>query len=250
MRSKYTQRFTNVIAYSKEESERLQNNYVGPEHLMLGMIREGNGLAIELLEAFGIDIQALKQRIDQTIQMVKKEVDEGAERQGVVVTKSTDKILRESFVEAKIFNTGDVDTQHLLLAMLKSGDNLPSELLKKEDITYDDLLSFLEEHCEEAGFSHNDETMGPDFTNDDEEEEEEDMEELTSFRQSSKAEQAQSGKGNSETPVLNNFGTDITLAAAENRLDPIVGREKEIERIAQILSRRKKNNPIDRKSIV
>ena len=245
MRSKYTQRFTDVIAYSKEESERLQNNYVGPEHLMLGMIREGKGMAIELLEAFGIDIEALKLRIDLAIRMVKKEIYEGAERQGVMVTKSTDKILRESFVEAKTFNTGDVDTQHLLLAMLKSGDNLPSELLKQENITYDDLLSFLEEHCEDAGFSREDETMGPDFTNDDDDdEEEEDMEELTSFRESSKAGQTQSGKGNSETPVLNNFGTDITLAAAENRLDPIVGREKEIERIAQILSRRKKNNPI------
>ncbi|MDD6211521.1 MAG: ATP-dependent Clp protease ATP-binding subunit [Bacteroidales bacterium] len=243
MRSKYTQRFTDVIAYSKEESERLQNNYVGPEHLMLGIIREGNGIAIELLEAFDVDVEKLKENIDSAVRLAKKEVIDGAERQGVLVTKNTDKILRMSFLEAKAFNTNDVDTQHLLLAILKNGENLPARLLQEENVTYDELFSFLEENIENFQ-NHDAETMGADFTDNDDDDDEE-MEDLSSFRESSKTSQSPgNAKGNSDTPVLNNFGTDITLAAAENRLDPIVGREKEIERIAQILSRRKKNNPI------
>ena len=246
MRSKYTQRFTDVIAYSKEESERLQNNYVGPEHLMLGIIRDGDGVAIELLEALDVNIQLLKEKIDNAIRAVKKEVEDSNNRQGVMVTKSTDRILRESFNEAKTFNTKDVDTQHLLLAILKNRENLPTELLKQEQIDYEKLSSFMEENGEEFGlYNHDDELMGADFTNnDDDDDDDDDMEELSSFRESSKSAQSSGGKGNNETPVLNNFGTDITLAATEDRLDPIVGREKEIERIAQILSRRKKNNPI------
>ena len=247
MKSKYTQRFTDVIAYSREESERLQNNYVGPEHLMLGIIREGNGVAIELLEAFGVDIERLKKRLDNAVRLTKKELAGGAERLGVRVTRNTGLILRESFIEAKAFSTKDVDTQHLLLAILKNKENLVAELLEQEDVTYDDIFHFMEDNISFWEDEEREaELMGADFTNNEDDEDDDDMDEIASLRESAKATQATAGggKSSSDTPVLNNFGTDITQAAAENRLDPVVGREKEIERIAQILSRRKKNNPV------
>ena len=241
MRSNYTRRFTDVITYSKEESERLQNNYVGPEHLMLGIIRDGDNVAIELLEAFNVDVHVIKQRIDDVVQLCKKEVTDGTERHGFLITRSADRILRRCFVEANAFNVSEVDTEHLLLAILKEGDNIPAELLKEAGVTYETLFSFLRSHGEDLH-------MSADFTDNDDEDDEDDIEELSSFKGGSKASHStdNSGKGggNGDTPVLNNFGTDITQAALENRLDPIVGREKEIERIAQILSRRKKNNPI------
>lgn len=226
MSVKYSEEVNNVFTYSAQEAERLGNAYVGPEHLLLGLIRENRGRAIELMYMMDVDIEKVKQKIEALVR-----TDQEPTGNELPLLKSTKKIKRLMELEARSLGEDSADTEHLLLAILKDKNNLAVDVLSAEDVTYEKVLSFLNPD-ELMDFEAS--SMPPP----EEEDEEEDPFSRRVFR--SKL----SGSKQSETPALDTFGTDITKAAMENRLDPVVGREKEIERIAQILSRRKKNNPV------
>jgi len=220
------------MGYSREEAGRLQNNYLAPEHLMLGILRNGEGIAMQALNDFGIDNNELKQNIDSKI-LDQQDVDNnhGSE---IVLTKNTEKILKLSILEARLTKSSETDSEHLLLAILKDYDNLAAITLRNYNMDYQGMLSYIRtlNSTDEDDFSPR---MGADFTDDDDDDDEGVGNNANVNTQARQA---------TDTPVLDNFGTDMTKAAQENKLDPIVGREKEIERLAQILSRRKKNNPV------
>jgi ATP-dependent Clp protease ATP-binding subunit ClpC len=219
----FSPRIKDVLGYSKEEAERLGNRYISPEHIMLGLLREGEGTAIQLLEKLNVDLQVLRQKIE-----VKLMEDQPVRVDSMPLLKTSERILKLVQLEAKLFKSPEISTGHLLLALLREKSTYLWELMNRENIDYEKVKSLMEQELPQAK---------SDFPEDDDAD--------SPFSQSGSEQQRQGGaKGASETPVLDNFGIDITKAAEEGRLDPIVGREREIERLAQILSRRKKNNPI------
>lgn len=217
----YSEQLHNVFQYSVQEAERLGNNYLGPEHLLLGILRNGKGKAIDILNYSQINVSKIKQTIENQIR-TEKEPD----GEKIPVLKSTERIKKMMELEAKSLSAETADTEHLLLAILKEKDNLAGEILNEENLTYEIAKSYVEHST--------DFQLNSSFQEDDEEEE--------TFHSQQKNISGSSKQ--SDTPALDTFGTDITKAAMENRLDPVVGRETEIERLAQILSRRKKNNPV------
>ncbi len=228
MNTKLSQRIKDVISYSKEEAGRLGNHFIGPEHLFLGILREGEGNAVEALQAFHVDLNDLKESVESEI---RSDSIASYEESSLPLLGSTEKILKMIHLEARTLKESVVGTGHLLLALLKEGSNLAARKMEEFDITYDKLkLYFDKSMIEDKADFHDDE--------------DEDVDQPMGGGSGSEQGRAQSGRTTSDTPVLDNFGIDMTKAAEENRLDPIVGREKEIERLAQILSRRKKNNPI------
>ncbi len=243
MKSNYSKKLIDVLEFSHEEAARLQNSYIGPEHLMLGIIREGNGNAILLLHELNADIPEIKRKIEQDIRNT-FDIDDNSENE-IAISKTTERVLRMSMLEARLFKSDETDTEHLLLAILKEEFNVAAKVLGDAGITYRSVYNKLVSNTEMEQMEEYEEVdeISDGFTDDDDEEDEESF---SSRKESSRG--AGSGaaqpKSPNDTPVLDNFGTDMTRAAAENRLDPIVGREKEIERLAQILSRRKKNNPV------
>lgn len=254
MNNNFSQRVRDIMAYSREEAGRLQNNYIGPEHLMLGLLRNGDGLAIQALQDFDINIQELKQEIDNQVRQIQEPYDGTHE---LVINKNTEKALKMSILEARLTKSKETDSEHILLALLKDKGTLIHGILAHFELSYKKAFQYITNtlnhrfHQEEAESEQTlldeseadaDAVSTRSFFTDDEDDE---MNERASFGNDKKKAAAPKSKPNvSDTPVLDNFGTDITRAALENRLDPVVGREKEIERIAQILSRRKKNNPV------
>lgn len=234
MERNFSQRVKDVLGYSREEAERLQSHYIGPEHLLLGILRDGTGRALDALHYLGVNSSSLKSAVEEAL----KELSEHVSGEELIISKSTDKVLKMSILESRLLKSNVTDTEHLLLAILKEKDTVAANILKLNDVEYNDVLSFLKKGSEENVMPRN---MGADFSDDDD-----DLEDEKNYRN----EQSKQGLGSSytktsnDTPVLDNFGTDMTKAAEENRLDPVVGREKEIERLAQVLSRRKKNNPV------
>ena len=238
-----------VIEYSREEAARLQNSYIGPEHLMLGIIRDGEGKAVQALRELNVDEWDIKRKIEQEI---KNTIDaEDAVQHDIAISKTTERVLRMSMLESRLFKKKETGTEHLLLAILKEEFNVAAKVLNEAGITYRSIYNYL---ISGTGLKHMDDFIGKEdaehfegisdgYTDDDEDDDDDYSSRRESPRSSSGAGSAQP-KSPNDTPVLDNFGTDMTRAAAENRLDPIVGREKEIERLAQILSRRKKNNPV------
>ncbi|MBP3943354.1 ATP-dependent Clp protease ATP-binding subunit [Sphingobacteriaceae bacterium WQ 2009] len=225
MEAKFSPRVKDVISYSREEALRLRHDYIGTEHLLLGLIREGDGMAISIIRNLGIDTAAVRQSIEEA---VKSASISRAPIGNMPLTKQAEKVLKITYLEAKIFKSDVIGTEHLLLAILRDEDNIASQILQKYEISYNAFKAEVEQNKtnikdEAAGASSDDE----DFADDE------------PFVQPKKVSDIKS-----KTPVLDNFGRDLTKAAEEGRLDPIVGREKEIERVSQILSRRKKNNPI------
>lgn len=236
MEKNFSQRIRNIMAYGREEAGRLQNNYIGPEHLMLGLIRDGKGMAIRILRDFDINLNAMKENIDMQFRDVQEPVEESSTE--IVINKSTEKILKMSLLECRLTKSEQTDSIHLLLALLKEKNTAINDILTQFQLDYNSIFMYVKSILE-VGLENASDTppsMGPNFTDDDDE----DMQEKSNFPGSGHPQ----SKTSSDTPVLDNFGTDITRAAQENRLDPVVGREQEIERIAQILSRRKKNNPV------
>jgi len=226
MEAKFSPRVKDVISYSREEALRLRHDYIGTEHLLLGLIREGDGVAIKILKNIGIDVGAIRQATEDA---VKGSSMSRAPIGNMPLTKQAEKVLKITYLEAKIFKSDVIGTEHLLLAILRDEENIASQVLQQYSITYDLFKSEVEQNkttiTDEASSSS---TGDDDFAEDDQQ--------FTSPKKVSDIK--------SKTPVLDNFGRDLTKAAEEGRLDPIVGREKEIERVSQILSRRKKNNPI------
>ncbi len=221
----YSDQLHNVLLYSIQEAERLGNNYVGPEHLLLGLLRNGTGKAIDILNFSHVNLSRIKQFIESQIR-----TDIEPSGNEIPLLKSTERIKKIMELETRQLSAEVADTEHLLLAILKEKNNLAIDSLLSENLTYEQAKSYIEEK--------KDVTMhGSNFQDEDDEDEEPRRKQKTHVSPPSAAKQ-------SDTPALDTFGVDITKAALENRLDPIVGREKEIERLAQILSRRKKNNPV------
>ena len=226
MEAKFSPRVKEVIQYSREEAIRLGHDYIGCEHLLLGIIREGEGKAFQTLRILDIDALRLKKSIEDTIRGTATKTSNLG---NIPLTKQAEKALKITYLEAKIFKTDLIGTEHLLLSILRDEDNIASKVLGQYGLTYDVFKSALEEGVETIrGESANDDGETP-----------EDY-----YREEQKAQMASKTKSKTKTPVLDNFGRDLTKAAEDGKLDPIVGREKEIERVSQILSRRKKNNPV------
>lgn len=228
MEAKFSQRVKEVIQYSREEAIRLGHDYIGCEHLLLGIIREGEGKAIQTIKMLDIDALRLKKSIEDAIRTT---ATKAANLGNIPLTKQAEKALKITYLEAKIFKTDLIGTEHLLLSILRDEDNVASKILNQYGVNYDVFKSALEEGVDTTGIRS--EASG------DENDTPEDF-----YREEQKAAEARKGKAKTKTPVLDNFGRDLTKAAEEGKLDPIVGREKEIERVSQVLSRRKKNNPV------
>ena len=240
MDNNFSPRVRDIMAYSREEAGRLQNNYIGPEHLMLGILREGDGVAIQVLQDFDIDLHVLKDYIDSHVRSIQEPYDGTNE---LVINKNTQKALKMSMLESRLTKSGETDTEHILLALLKKKETLIFDILTQFQLDYSSafmyIKSIIDNRLEEDKDKTDSPSAGPNFTDDDDD----DMSDK-SFTPGGQGTSSQAKSTSSDTPVLDNFGTDITRAAIEGRLDPVVGRDNEIERIAQILSRRKKNNPV------
>ncbi|NDV79525.1 ATP-dependent Clp protease ATP-binding subunit [Dysgonomonas sp. 511] len=234
MENNFSQRVRRIMAYSREEAGRLQTNYLAPEHLMLGILRNGDGLAVQALKDFGIDLVELKENIDNNIL---KQQEDAYPNSEVVMTKSAEKVLKMSILEARLTKSAETDSEHLLLAILKEHNNMAATLLGEYHMDYNGTFTYIKSMGNLMHKKDELPRMGADFTDDDEDEDDD----LSGGASNVGTQQPRQA---TDTPVLDNFGIDMTKAALENKLDPIVGREKEIERLAQILSRRKKNNPI------
>ncbi len=243
MKNNYSKRLMDVLEYSREEAARLQNSYIGPEHLMLGIIRDGEGKAMEILRGLHVDERNVKKKIEEEIKNTGETED--AVHHNITVSKTTERVLRMSMLESRLLKKEETDTEHLLLAILKEEFNVAAKVLNDAGITYRNVYSYLisENGLRQSYLMEQTEEIQDGYT-DDEEEEEEDYPSRRESSRSYAGGSAGQSKSTNDTPVLDNFGMDMTRAAAEHKLDPIVGREKEIERLAQILSRRKKNNPI------
>ena len=233
MNNQFTQRVSDIIMYSKEEANRLRNSYIGPEHLLLGLIREGEGKAIEILFNLQINLQDIKNQLE-TIVKNNAENDTTYD-ENISFNEKASKVLKLCILEAKLLRNIAADSEHILLAIMKVKDNAAFHVLESNGVTYEKIKLTLQPDTHAGlGFSED-------------EDEDEDIRQNPSSNKSNAAQQqarpAQKKPAN-DTPVLDNFGTDMTRAAEEGKLDPVVGRVKEIERLAQILSRRKKNNPI------
>ena len=235
MNNQFSQKVSEVIIYSKEEANRLKNGYIGPEHLLLGLIRDGESRAIEVLNTLHIDLNDLKKRIESILKfhqddMLLPDAD-------IPLSNDTARILKLGILEAHLYRSNVADTEHLILAILKDRNNTAASILGENSIDYKAFLehmSYLPDVNASSSFSEDDD-------------EEDDMEDSRASSSSESTEHHQTKavrKPSNDTPALDNFGVDMTKAAEEGRLDPVVGREKEIERLAQILSRRKKNNPV------
>lgn len=241
MNNPFSQRISDVIQFGKEEANRLRNNYIGPEHLLLGIIREGEGKAVQILESLYVDLKQVKKEIEDELRLAAEASDNYSEE--ITFNEKASKILKMSILESRMLKSPTTDTEHMLLAIMRENQNRASQVLEENEVTYQKVMDKLVPKAEPQG--------GLDFGEEEEDEDEGIRRQPTgngdssSFSQESRsATRTQQQKPNNDTPVLDSFGTDMTKAAMEGKLDPIVGREKEIERLAQILSRRKKNNPI------
>lgn len=233
MNNQFTQRVSDIIMYSKEEANRLRNSYIGPEHLLLGLIREGEGKAIEILFNLQINLQDIKNQLEVIVK--NNAENDTTYDENISFNEKASKVLKLCILEAKLLRNIAADSEHILLAIMKVKDNAAFHVLESNGVTYEKIKLTLQPDTHAGlGFSED-------------EDEDEDIRQSPSGNKSNAAQQqarpAQKKPAN-DTPVLDNFGTDMTKAAEEGKLDPVVGRVKEIERLAQILSRRKKNNPI------
>ncbi len=238
MNNQFSQRVSDIITYSKEEAERLRNRHINPEHLLLGMLRDGQGKAIEILMKLDINLKNLKKRLESFLQKDKADATP-LPNSDISLSPLSARILKMCILEARLLRSATADTEHILLAILKDGDNMAATVLEENRVDYQTVY-------EQLSMQSANPNAGMGFTEDDEDEEE-DLRKSDSPQNAggaSASAQTASRKTANDTPVLDNFGIDMTRAATEGKLDPVVGREREIERLAQILSRRKKNNPV------
>ena len=219
MESNFSNRVNDVIRLSREEALRLGHDYIGTEHLLLGIIREGEGIAVKILRNLGGDLYKIKKAIEDTVRATGGTLTIG----NIPLTKQAEKVLKVTYLEAKLFKSERIGTEHLLLSLLRDDDNIAAQILSQFGITYDAVRGELDNI--QSGGSSDAGAGGGD-----------------SARAGSRT--REKGNDRVKTPVLDNFGRDLTKLAADEKLDPVIGREKEIERVAQILSRRKKNNPV------
>ncbi|MBA4054146.1 MAG: Clp protease ClpC [Marivirga sp.] len=229
MEAKFSNRVKEVISLSREEALRLGHDYIGTEHLVLGMVREGEGVAVGVLKKLGVPLDELRNEIEKISKGTATHQIKNLAN--IPLTKASEKVLKITYLEAKIFKAQLIGTEHLLLSILRDQDNLGTQILNKFDVNYETVKEMLEYQNE--GPMASQDTDDPD----------DDSSKIFGGGSAGSGKEKK-GAEKSRTPVLDNFGRDLTRLAEDNKLDPIVGREKEIERVAQILSRRKKNNPI------
>lgn len=244
MERNFSQHVKEILGYSREEAERLQNSNIVPEHLLLGIIRDGSNRAVDALVGLGASLRTIKSSLENELSASNNHMEQSSE---LTISKSTDRVLKMSMLEARFMKSQETDTEHLLLAILKESDSPAAQILHTNDITYDEVSAFLKGNGdtprEESAQRPSPRDMGAGFTDDDDDE----LEDERNYRreqQGGSGSSASTQRSGNDTPVLDNFGTDMTKAAEEGRLDPVVGRDNEIERLAQVLSRRKKNNPV------
>ncbi len=221
MEGNFSNRVRDVISYSRDEAIRLGHDYIGTEHLLLGIIREGEGIAVKILRNLGCDLQRLKKAIEDTVRSTGGTLTVG----NIPLTKQAEKVLKITYLEAKLYKNDVIGTEHLLLSLLRDDENIAAQILQQGySITYDAMRAELD-----AILSGKSTPRGGSGESG-----------RTTSRQSRDPGKSDKGK----TPVLDNFGRDLTRLADEGKLDPVIGRQREIERVAQVLSRRKKNNPV------
>ena len=229
MDNNFSAQVKEIISFSREEALRLGNDFIGTEHLLLGLIREGDNTAVRILKSFNVDLYELRKEIELAVK--DKTGKNIANINSLPLTKQAEKVIRVTVLEAKALKSATVETEHLMLSILKNKENIATQILNQFDVDYDlfrQELGIVKSNDPRAEFQ---------------DENDDDFDEEKKYSQS-KGGAKQPGAAKSKTPVLDNFGRDITKMAEMGALDPIVGRESEIERVSQILSRRKKNNPI------
>ncbi len=240
MDDNFSPRVKDVIAFSKEEALRLGHDFIGTEHLMLGLLRDGNGKAIHILNALDIDLNQLRRKVEILSPANPNTGVQANDKKNLHLTRQAERALKTTFLEAKLFQNSSINTAHLLLCILRNENDPTTKLLNKMNLDYDsvkDQFKFMIANDESAFDAPRSES----FPNEDDDTS--DMNEgsrESSFGSQGTAKQTKKSK----TPVLDNFGRDLTALAEEGKLDPVVGREDEIQRVSQVLSRRKKNNPL------
>ncbi|MDV7139267.1 ATP-dependent Clp protease ATP-binding subunit [Maribacter sp. TH_r10] len=236
MDDNFSPRVKDVIAYSKEEALRLGHDFIGTEHLMLGLLRDGNGKAISILDALDVDLDHLRRKVEILSPSNPNPNGVQKDKKNLHLTRQAERALKTTFLEAKLFQSSSINTAHLLLCILRNENDPTTKLLHKLKVDYDGVkeqFKFMITSDDDIVDSPTSESFPSD------------SDETGSGKEGSYgATSNQKGNKKSKTPVLDNFGRDLTQMAEENKLDPVVGREKEIERVSQILSRRKKNNPL------
>ena len=235
MDDNFSSRVKDVIAYSKEEALRLGHNFIGTEHLMLGMLRDGGGKAISILKSIEIDLEDLRKKVEILNPAIIDDQESFKSKQNLHLTRQAERALKTTFLEAKLFQSDLINTVHLLLCILRNENDPTTKLLSKLNINYDNIKEQFK--LSMTGDNDNYSETSATFSEKDEYQDEEKEDPFTSSTETKISKK-------SKTPVLDNFGRDITDLAINDKLDPVVGREKEIERVSQILSRRKKNNPL------
>jgi len=236
MDDNFSPRVKDVIAYSKEEALRLGHDFIGTEHLMLGLLRDGNGKAISILDALEVDLDHLRRKVEILSPSNPNPSGIQKDKKNLHLTRQAERALKTTFLEAKLFQSSSINTAHLLLCILRNENDPTTKLLHKLKVDYDGVkeqFKFMITSDDDIVDAPTSESFPSDSDEPSEGKE-------STFGPSS----GQKGSKKSKTPVLDNFGRDLTRLAEDNKLDPVVGREKEIERVSQILSRRKKNNPL------
>ena len=241
MDTNFSPRVKDVISFSREEALRLGHDYIGTEHFLLGMIREGDGVAIKILKNLEVDLVELRKLIENSVKSVEKSGKPLNSLGNIPLVKQAEKTLKITYLEAKLFKSTVIGTEHLLLSILKDENNVASRALSAFNVTYEvvkeELETMLAQDEPRSEFpntpSDDDDDDGPTYGGG-----------SGPSAGGGSGASRRVGDSKSKTPVLDNFGRDLTKLAEDDKLDPIVGREKEIERVSQILSRRKKNNPI------
>ena len=236
MDDNFSPRVKDVIAYSKEEALRLGHDFIGTEHLMLGLLRDGSGKAISILDALDVDLNHLRRKVEILSPANPSASPMQKDKKNLHLTRQAERALKTTFLEAKLFQSSSINTAHLLLCILRNENDPTTKLLHKLKVDYDGVKEQFKSMIT-SDDDYIDSPTSESFPND--------ADDATEGKEGSFGGAAnQKGNKKSKTPVLDNFGRDLTQMAEENKLDPVVGREKEIERVSQILSRRKKNNPL------
>ena len=237
MDDNFSPRVKDVIAYSKEEALRLGHDFIGTEHLMLGLLRDGNGKAINILNALDIDLNHLRRKVEILSPANPNTTITSNEKKNLHLTRQAERALKTTFLEAKLFQSTSINTAHLLLCILRNENDPTTKLLNKLKVDYDNVKDQFKSMITNDD-NYDDITGSPKAEFPDDDAQQDDASKDIFNSPTSKTNKK------SKTPVLDNFGRDLTAMAEEGKLDPVVGREKEIERVSQILSRRKKNNPL------
>ena len=222
MEGNFSNRVQDVIRYSREEALRLGHDYIGTEHLLLGVIKEGDGIAVKIIRNLGVDLYKLKKTIEDTVRSTGGTLTIG----NIPLTKQAEKVLKITYLEAKLYKSDVIGTEHLLLSLMRDEENIAAQILHQFNVTYDTVRNELDNIISGKSNPVSVSSASP------------------AQPVSGGASQTEKKMDKSKTPVLDSFGRDLTKLAKDEKLDPIVGREKEIERVAQVLSRRKKNNPV------